>query len=115
MLQIKRKIDQSIIASQTKEAKSFRDRLMGLMFVKEMDGYDGILFDNCRAIHTHFMKFEMDAIFLDKNNKVIKIIRKMKPWRFSSIYLKANKVLELKGGATPESLQEGEELEVLSV
>ncbi len=103
------------IATQVKVAKSFYERLMGLMFKKEMNGYDGILFYDCKAIHTHFMKFDMDAIFLDKENKVVKVIRKMKPWRFSSIYFKADKVLELSGGKTPDGIKEGDELEVLNV
>ncbi len=114
-MMIKDKKTNSVIVSELKVAKTFSERLFGLMFKKEIKNSDSLLFYNCRAIHTHFMCCEMDALFLNKKNEVIAIIRKMKPWRFSKIYFKADKVIELSGGALPLSTQVGDELEIVDV
>ena len=60
-----------------KEAKSFKDRLMGLMFKKNINY--GLLFNNCRSIHTFFMKEEIDIVATDKNDNIIKTYKEVKP------------------------------------
>lgn len=64
---------------EIKEAKSFKDRLIGLMFKKNINY--GLLFKNCKSIHTFFMKEEIDIIATDKNNNVIKTYKLVKPNR----------------------------------
>lgn len=103
------------ICTQMKEAKSFQDRAIGLMFAHQMQGFDGLMIEPCTSIHTFFMKFPIDVIFLDKNNTVVKIIRDMRPWRLSGIYLKARKVLELKAGSLPDKIKKGDAIEVLCI
>lgn len=55
---------------QIKEAKSFKERLIGLMFKKNITY--GLLFKNCRSIHTFFMKDKIDVIATDKDDNIIK-------------------------------------------
>ena len=74
------------------EAKSFRDKLMGFMFKKSADY--AILFEKCNSIHTFFMRFNIDVIFMDKNKNVIKEVKNLKPWRIA-VCLKAYYVLEV--------------------
>jgi len=93
-------------------AEKFFDRLKGLMFEKEIKGYDGLLIKNCNSIHTFFMNFNIDVVFLNKNFEVIKILRDLRKWRITPIYFKASQVLEMKSGGLPEGLKEGETLEV---
>ena len=71
---------------------NFKNRLIGLMFKKSFDY--GLLFDKCCAIHTFFMKRNIDVIFLDKNYKVIKRYNNVKKNKVL-ICLKANKVIEI--------------------
>lgn len=52
------------------ECKTFKDKLLGFMF-KTNFNY-GLLFNNCCSIHTFFMKDNIDVIFLDKNNNIIR-------------------------------------------
>ena len=52
-----------------KIAKNFKERLFGLMFKKNIN--NGLLFKNCRSIHTFFMLEEIDVIATDKNDKII--------------------------------------------
>lgn len=61
------------------EAKGFKKRLIGLMFKKRIK--HGILFKNCRSIHTFFMFDKIDVIATDKNDNIIKQYKDVKPWR----------------------------------
>ena len=58
------------------EAKSFKERLFGLMFKKNINY--GLLFKNCNSIHTFFMKENIDVVMTDKNNKILYIKKNMK-------------------------------------
>ena len=60
-----------------KKANNFKDKLLGLMFKKNIDY--GILIMNCKSIHTFFMRESIDIILLDKENKILKINRNIKP------------------------------------
>lgn len=104
-----------VLGSNIKKAHRFCERLIGLMFVKEMKGMDGLLIEGSNSVHNCFVRFPIDVIFLNRKLKVIKIIRNFKPWRFSWIYLRATRVLELPNGAVPETINEGDYLEVSDV
>ena len=55
-----------------KYATKFKDRLLGLMFKKEITP---ICFPKCNSIHTFFMKTNIDVVMTDKNNIVIAIYK----------------------------------------
>ncbi|MDR2427103.1 MAG: DUF192 domain-containing protein [Endomicrobium sp.] len=75
-----------------KEARTFKDKLLGFMFKKSADY--AILFKKCRAIHTCFMCFNIDVIFMDRNKNIIKEVKNLKPWR-AAFCGKAYYVLEI--------------------
>ena len=56
-----------------KKATDFKTRLFGLIGQKDIQ--EGILFPKCKAIHTFFMKEEIDVIGLNEENQVIYIYR----------------------------------------
>lgn len=95
-------------------ADSFWLKLTGYMFRSEPH-VPGILFSPCNSIQTTFMKFPLDLAFLDKNNRVVKVTRHIKPWRFTPFYFKASTTLEVPAGVLPSSLKEGDVLEVTYV
>lgn len=64
-------------------AKSFIQRLIGLMGKKDFSKNSTLWIHQCNSIQTCFMNFNIDAVFVDKNLKVKKIIFNMKPWRMS--------------------------------
>ena len=76
-----------------KIAKSFKDRLFGLMLKKNIN--NGLLFKNCRSIHTFFMLEEIDVIATDKNDKIIKTYKNIKPCRILIAPKKAKNIYEL--------------------
>lgn len=62
-----------------KSATSFHERLIGLMFKKNITY--GLYFENCRAIHTFFMLDKIDVVATDKNDNIIKTYKEVKPFR----------------------------------
>lgn len=76
-----------------KEAKSFKDRFMGLMFKKNINY--GLLFNNCRSIHTFFMKEEIDIVSTDENDNIIKQYKNVKPWKILIAPKGTKKIYEL--------------------
>jgi len=65
------------------------------------EGY-GLWIVPCSDIHSLFMRFEFDAVFVDKQGKVVKLVEKMKPWGLS--FAKgAHAVLELDGGVIAQT------------
>lgn len=104
-----------LISNQIILADSFYHRLLGLMFKGKIEDGDGLLISPCNSIHTFFMKYPLDIVFIGHKNQVVKIIRNLKPWKMTWIYFKAIKTLELPAGKLPLDLKEGDFLEVKNV
>ncbi len=79
-----------------KEAKDFKDRLLGFMFKKNIN--HGLLFKKCRSIHTFFMKEKIDVIATDKNDNIIKTYKNIKPWKILIAPKSTNNIYELPKG-----------------
>lgn len=103
------------IASKVELATSLYRKTLGLMFSKDLGDKDGLLIESCNSIHTFFMNYPIDVVFLSKDNVVIKIFRELKPWRMTLMYFKASKALEMMGGTLSESVDVGDQLEIRSV
>jgi uncharacterized protein len=103
-----------IIASNVSVADNFWDRLSGYMF-RSKPHTMGILFEPAPSIHTFFMCFDLDVIFMDEKYQILKIYRQLRPWRHTWFHLKARKTLELPAGQFPSDINEGETLEVRHV
>jgi uncharacterized membrane protein (UPF0127 family) len=79
-------------------ADSLLKRMKGLLGRKEMLNGEGLWIKPCISVHTFFMKFPIDVLFLDKRNRVIAAIRNIQPHRLTWIYPNAVSVLELPAG-----------------
>ena len=76
-------------------ARTMFARMKGLIGTKSLPPGEGLLIVRCGAIHTFFMSFAIDATFLDRDDRVVKIVRGIRPWRpFVWGGLRAVKVLE---------------------
>lgn len=99
------------LASNCRIAKTFLTRFKGLMGMKDLERGSGLIIAPCNSIHMFFMKFPIDAVFLDKNNKVVYMVDNLKPWRVSKIVSGARSVLELPIGTIKSSgTQTGDQL-----
>lgn len=73
-------------------------RMKGLLGRKSLGEKEALIIKPCNSIHTFFMRFPIDVLFVDKDNKVIKAISNIKPFRISGVYFGAAFVVELSAG-----------------
>lgn len=88
---------QDLLLERVEPAITLWDRFRGLMLRRELPSGHGLLIPHCRSVHTCFMRFPIDVIYLSPDNEVLKIVGSMKPWR-CSVCLQARSVLEMPGG-----------------
>ena len=94
-------------------ADTFYPKLVGLLKDESLSPGDGLWIMKCNSIHSIGMKFIFDAIFLDKNLRVVHLVREMKPWRISKIVFASRSVLELPAGVISQTATElGDQFEM---
>ncbi len=98
------------IASRVLKADDAASRSKGLLGRSAMDADEGLWIVPCPMIHTFFMKFPIDVIFLKRDMSVARVIENLKPWRFSPWVFSADSVLELKGGVLRGAVRKGDRL-----
>ncbi|HEY8891455.1 MAG TPA: DUF192 domain-containing protein [Clostridium sp.] len=91
-------------------ADSYTKRLCGYMFRKQPH-HDAILLKPCNGIHTFFMKFNIDVLFLNEHMQVIIKIENLKPGQVVTKVKGAKLVLEAKEG-TFYNIKEGSKLDI---
>lgn len=64
-------------------AKSIKSRLYGLLIYNEMPKNTLMYFPYTNSVHTFFMKFSIDIIFMDASFKVTKIVSELPPGRIA--------------------------------
>lgn len=69
--------------------------LVGLLGKRNLGPGEGLWLVPCQSIHTMWMRFPIDVIFLDNGKTVIYMIEKMKPFRISKHVSRARSVIEL--------------------
>lgn len=79
-------------------ADTFGARLIGLMFKKSISESDAWLITPCKQIHTFFMKFAIDVVFIDKCGIVEEVVKNMRSGRISKYISSSYSVLELPVG-----------------
>ena len=104
---------QDVIATQVERASTLRSRMVGLLGKKKLLPGQGMWIDRCNSIHTFFMKFAIDAVFISKTGEVLKIYENVKPFRTTRVVLGARSVLELPAGALSKTdVKTGDHLEL---
>lgn len=78
-------------------AESFLQRFLGYMLRKEPH-HESILFKPCNSIHTFFMKFNIDVLFLDDNFIVVNKIENLKKGKIIMPQKGVTMVIEGEGG-----------------
>jgi uncharacterized membrane protein (UPF0127 family) len=82
--------------------EGFSERLTGLMFRNKPLEFDALVIDKCDSIHTFFMRFAIDAIFLNKEGRIIRIVKNIKPFRIILPISNACYVIECESRETTE-------------
>jgi uncharacterized protein len=103
----------SQIADKAEIAGTGAKRSKGLLGRKGLEPGEGMWIIPCEAVHTFFMQFPIDLIYLDRSHRVKKTRSSVPAWRFSSC-LSAHSVIELPAGTICESRTEkGDVLEIV--
>ena len=103
-----------VLAEALEEPRSFFGRGLGLMFRSRLEPGRGMLIEPCSGIHMLFMRFPIDALFLDRRDRVRKVYRRLPAWYgMVPIVIGARKVIELPPGTLDGlELPRGEQLKL---
>lgn len=104
-----------LIVNDLEQATSFLERGKGLLGRDGLNEGHGLWIKPCNNIHTFFMKFKIDCVFLDEHLVIQRIASNMKPFRVAGPVWKARSVIELKAGTIEKAnLSVGDQLYVVS-
>lgn len=79
-------------------ANGFFRKFKGLMGRKKMNKSEGLMLLSCNSIHTCFMRFPIDVVFLNMDHEVIALRQGLKPWRMVNFIKKAYITVEMPEG-----------------
>lgn len=91
------------VASAARMADSPWSRMVGLLGKRQLAEGEGLVLRPCSSIHMLFMRFPIDVVYLDKEARVVKVVRSLKPFRFSGSRRHAHYTLELPVGTIDRS------------
>ena len=86
------------LAEQGYLANSFYKRLRGLIGKGTLKEGEGFVIRPCSSIHTFFMSFNIDVIFINSKGAVEKILEGLKPFRMAACFFRSKAVIELPEG-----------------
>lgn len=86
------------LATQARVAEDFFSRLRGLLFTEPLQPGEGLYLKPCSQIHMFGMGYALDAVFIDREGKVVGVVESLRPGQVSSAFLKADGCLELPVG-----------------
>jgi uncharacterized membrane protein (UPF0127 family) len=101
-LEIRNLTRETVIARRVEVADRSAARNKGLLGRRSLAPDEGMWIAPCEAVHTLFMRFPIDLIYLDRGRRVKKIRSNLPPWRISGCF-SAHSVLELAAGAIGRS------------
>ncbi|MDI7278154.1 MAG: DUF192 domain-containing protein [Anaerolineae bacterium] len=105
----------TIVAREAEVASSWFCRLRGLIGRRQLEPGHGLIIRPCSSVHTFFMAFPIELLFVGEGNQVLRATEAIDPWRIGPIVPGARYVVELPAGAVAESqTTAGDELEWVS-
>jgi uncharacterized membrane protein (UPF0127 family) len=104
-----------IILEKLIVAKDLKDRTIGLLKYDQISNDQGLWILNCKSIHTFFMKFAIDVVFIDKQMKIVSVAENVNPFRVLYPRWSADSVIETNVGFIKKwKLEIGEVLRVVN-
>jgi uncharacterized membrane protein (UPF0127 family) len=94
-------------------ADSFLSSLIGLMGKPSLPEGHGLWIVPCQSVHTLWMRFPIDVVFLDESKRVIHLVERLRPFRISRHVSKARSVIELPVDVIRRTMtQVGDQIEI---
>ena len=101
----------TVLATCLEIADSGSKRNKGLLGRKGLAAGEGLWIIPCESVHTFFMQFPIDLVYLDRKNRIKKVRNAVGPWRLSAC-LSAHSIMELPAGTIQNTqTQTGDVLE----
>jgi len=101
----------TVLATRATLASSFVARFFGLMGRRGVPDGGGLLLTRSASIHSFFMRFRFDAVFINREDRVVKVVPTMRKWWVAFGGRGARDVLELPAGvAAATKTQPGDRL-----
>ena len=82
-----------IVATDIEIADTSETRRKGLLGRESLDPAAALILVPCFSVHTAFMQFPIDLLFVDRDGEVVRVVRNLEPWRIA-----AHAVVELAAG-----------------
>jgi hypothetical protein len=103
------------LAGDARAARGFWPRLVGLLGRRSLAPGEALLLDPCTSVHTAFMRFTIDVVYLDGERRVLKVVPNLRPFRVSAVLRARAAVIELPAGTiAATNTQPGDQLELLT-
>jgi uncharacterized membrane protein (UPF0127 family) len=104
-LQVKNPARATVLATRLEVADSGPKRNKGLLGRDGIVPGEGLWIVPCESVHTFFMRFPIDLVYLDRKNTIRKVRSAVGPWRLSACF-SAHSVIELPAGTIRNTLTE---------
>jgi uncharacterized membrane protein (UPF0127 family) len=92
----------TVLGDAVELADTSETRRVGLLKHARLEPGSGLWIVPCESVHTFFMKFPIDLVYLDKQRRVRKVRHAVPAWRLSAC-LTAHSILELPAGTAEKS------------
>ena len=92
----------AVLGQSVDVADTSAKRRTGLLGRQRLEPGEGLWISPCESVHTFFMKFPIDLIYMDKSRKVRKVRHAVPPWRLS-MCLTAHSILEFPAGTAKQT------------
>ncbi|WP_234400680.1 DUF192 domain-containing protein [Virgibacillus senegalensis] len=92
-----------VITEDVKKAYRFWPRFKGLMLTEGMPDHTALHLAPCRSVHTFFMKYSIDIIYLNKQNEIVGIEENLSPGKLGKRFSDAHSVVELPAGKVKDT------------
>ena len=113
MMKLENTTTQQKLIPNLEVAKSFTSRGKGLLGRSSLAEDCALWIHHCNSIHTFFMKFAIDCVFVDKNLKVKAVYQDVRPWRLILPVWGASSVIEMASGTSRKlKISVGDQLNV---
>lgn len=107
--------DGVVLVGHLETANGLFDRMRGLLGRSGLGCGKGMYLSPCMSVHTFFMRFSIDLVFLDGNRTVVSIHKQIKPWHIVWGGFSAAGVVEIETGWFPwEKLKKGDRMDFSS-
>lgn len=102
------------VASRVRVADNFLARGRGLIGMPPLQAGEGLVIKPCKGVHMWFMKYPIDVVYVDREDRVVDVDENMQPWRLGRPRPRARYVIELPAGAAGAAgVQVGDQLVLL--